>query len=143
MKTKLICLTLLFLSFSFMEKVNAQNRENDFFVAVFMNPCSCYIDFVRSGMTRNNTMLRPASEYWNIPKVRDFFNNKAEFQTFYNNVRIAYNYFMRDDTRGRRIVQMEFSPQDIHSPSDALFGNCHQRNYIFANHPNRLHRRAR
>lgn len=119
----------------FVEKV----AEHDFLVAVFMNPEADYGDFYMLGMTKNNTTIQSADFYISKKKIKEFFKSDTEFYTFYNNVKIAYNYFITDNTEGRHLVEFPYNSRDISAPPNALRGNAYQRNFCFANFPTRLH----
>ena len=139
MKEKIIlsCVMLL-LSVVCYGQTSDKSEKHDFLATIFMNPEADYGTFYRWGMTRNNTTLQPANFYVHKEKIKEFFKSDAEFYTFYSNVKIAYNYFISDDTKGRSLVEFPYNPRDISAPSDALRGNAYQRNFCFANYPSRL-----
>lgn len=117
-----------------------ETNEHDFLATIFLNPEADYSNLYSSGLTKNNTTLQSADVYLNLPKIKNYFKSDADFYAFYNNVKIAYNYFITDNTNRRHLVEYPYSFDDIRAPTDALRGNAYQRNFCFANYPNRLQR---
>lgn len=81
-----------------------ERKEFDLFINLLNNQNASFDNFITSGMNVNNTSLLSKSEYENNNEIRKEFTdeqtgefNKTEFDTFYNNAKIFYNYLAQAD----------------------------------------------
>lgn len=110
---------------------NSTNR-NDMFLNLMNNPTYRTVDFMDVGLNAENTILRPADEYWNDEKVRnnplfetDGKPDKEKFNKVYNVSASMFNEIAQtgfDETVANEIEYQQGSVSAI-SKSDPTYTN--------------------
>ena len=92
-----------------------EDKPNDWIATILYNPNKDIDDLAKAGITGQNTTMKDAKYYSEIPEVRETFKNSdgsfdnKKFNEFYNQALVSYNSLVNNDSLNTNLRQKEWS----------------------------------
>ena len=102
-------------------------KVNDWFAARLFQPDFTLVDFYAHNITPDNSTMKSADEYKNLPEVQEVFKDKSgrfdekKFNDFYNTSLALYNQYDNDEVEKRLIEAYVHDPYEWYTPGNQTF----------------------
>lgn len=102
-------------------------KVNDWFAARLFQPDFTLVDFYAHNITPDNSTMKSADEYKNLPEVQEVFKDKSgrfdekKFNDFYNTSLALYNQYDNDEVEKRLVEAYVHDPYEWYTPGNQIF----------------------